>query len=192
MSSVKLVAGNGLIRIVTYGKNCGNILKLIYGEVKVNIDIAGVKQLLQEHKAIRVFVQRLRSLVDAMTPESTAETVDEIIALRDIVRNISVALYHAREATLNHETKDDEVLSSFVDNDDNLERDKEHKVIKIALDNAIMQVDLANSEEWSSEELRGLLKSVKEAVQTYYDLVMTHSLKEDAVLSQVLIESKIK
>ena len=158
----------------------------------MTIDIVEVKQLLEEHKAIRVFVQRLRSLVDSMTLESAVEMADEIIALRDIVRNISVALYHAREATLNHENKDDEVLGSFIVNDDMLERDREHKVIKRALDNAIMQIDLANSEEWSTEELKGLLKSVKESVQTYHDLVMTHSLKEDAVLSQVLIESEIK
>ena len=180
-----------LLRIVTYGISSGNILKLKCGK-KMSIDAIRVKQLLEEHKAIRVFVKRLRSLIDTMTPANTTELSDEITVLQEIMRNLSVALYHAKEATLNHENKDNEVLNILIEKIDLLEKDKEHAIIKKALDNAIMQVDLANSEKWSIDELKGLLRSIKESVGTYHDLVMTHSLKEDAVLSKVLIESKTK
>jgi len=155
---------------------------------KVKVNVKAVKSLLAEHEAIRNNIRNLEKnleFVYSTLSSGLPESLDLRI-VREYILNINAALYNLKEGTYAHEQRDKNILGGLSDRFILNDIASVHGEIARVLDNAIMQLDLAMSEQWSASELIKGLRSVSHFVKVYHGMVIQHIQQEDSILNTIL------
>lgn len=147
-----------------------------------------IETLIEVHKVIAHDIQSIESSIDALMPLAVKplSAPEEVKLIRENIRNIGVALYYLKEGKANHEKMDKAALEDVVSITEITVIDKEHDSIAKALDSALMQVELADSEKWNVEELKNYLRNLKSFVHAYHELVVNHNQRENELFRRVL------
>ena len=149
--------------------------------------ISHIKQLLDEHEAQRAQLDLLERSIEAIIPKRMAEyTSSDIKKIKADIRNLDDALYYLKQGSLDHWQRDKIALHDLIDEPMIQHIDEWHDRIALQLDRAIMQVNLANSEKWNTEEIVSFMGNIRMSIRTFHQLVLEHIHEEDVILQQAL------
>jgi len=153
--------------------------------------ISQIKQLLDEHEAQRAQLDLLERSIEAIIPKRlSVYTSGDTRKIKADIRSLDNALYYLKEGSLAHWQRDKVALHGLIDETIMQKIDEWHNRIALQLDKAIMQVDLANSEKWNTEELVSFLEKIRISIRTFHQMVVKHIQEENVILQQA-IESVI-
>jgi hypothetical protein len=143
----------------------------------------GIRDLLQQHEAIRTHMKYLTRTLKKLTAQSYKGTAAE---LREIITLYRWPLYDFREAIRRHIEMDDRIFGVLFNKGMSAEMDRGHLGIRARIDEVIRLAEDAAYSKLGRKELNASAADIKDAVKLLCDTCQAHIAREDAILEHAL------